>query len=279
MPISAEIIADAWSHSNIRLTTFRCQFPKFILAELNTHRMLSRNSASSRAIPIKKVIKQVFWDPVIPVRFGMSRAGMQDGGEASPIRRAIMRRIWLLARLPCLFFALLLLKMRLHKQVANRILEPWMYVEVIISGTNWRNFFTLRTDKAAQPEMQQLALKMLDAMCDSIPRELSYGDWHIPYKSDNPGLCMKEILDSAVAKIARVSYNKIEGDLRKDLELAAKLSEAKHWSPFEHVAECMNNHNRYGNFVGFKQYRQFFTNEDGEGPNRFCPEIFKNKLE
>jgi len=268
--IMARVIADSVNPDGDRLTTVEAVFNRWILAELNTHRMLSKNSASSRAIPASKIIRQVYRDPAVPVHWGSNQAGMQARSELTGWRRGLARRLFLWARLPAIAFAWLLVRVGLHKQVVNRILEPWVWHTAVISGTEWRNFFKLRLHPDAQPEFQELAMCIRDAMGASLPRELGWGMWHTPYMLPEDyaaalggveGVPMPAMVSAA--RCAAVSYvRQGEGrDVRNDIKLSMRLRNSGHWSPFEHVAVAEPGPS--GNFNGFRQLRKFYPGEDG----------------
>jgi len=271
----ARVVADSVNPDGERLTTVEAIFNRWILAELNTHRMLSRNSASSRAVPVAKTIRQVWADPAVPSHWGSNQAGMQARSELSGWRRGVARRAFLWARLPAIAFAWLLVKVGLHKQVANRILEPWAWHTAVISATEWGNFFKLRLHPDAQPEFQELAQCIRNAMDASVPQRLEWGMWHQPYlrpEDWSAAACMSRdersdlFPDTAfmsVARCAAVSYVR-QGesrDPRKDISLSVRLRDNGHWSPFEHVA--VTERGQFGNFNGFKQLRKFYPGEDG----------------
>lgn len=264
--IDAKIICDSINPAGNRLTTVQCTFPRWILAEVNTHRMLSRNSASSRAIPINKIISQVFSTPAQPVSWGANRSGMQSKNNLSGIRLFLAKRLFLFARYPAILFAFLLSKVGLHKQVTNRILEPWIWHTAILSATEWDNFFKLRLHPAAQPEFQDLAKRIKSVMDSNIPVALNWGEWHLPYSDYNviaPDNDTRRTV--SVARCARVSYvrqNEIRS-IESDSKFTNMLSTNGHWSPFEHVAVAENTDLNTGNFRGWKQYRKFFNGESG----------------
>lgn len=277
--IMARVIADSINPNGDRLTTVEAVFNRWILAEVNTHRMLSRSSASSRAIPVSRVIRQVWADPAGPVHWGGNQAGMQARSELAGWRRAAARRIFRLARLPAIAAAWLLVRIGLHKQVANRILEPWVWHTAVLSATEWENFFRLRLHPDAQPEFQELARCVRDAMDSSAPRALEWGCWHQPYieaqdwvnaarAAFRPGddAVVPETALVSAARCAAVSYVRQgeDRDPRKDVALAARLRDSGHWSPFEHVAVACPG--RWGNFIGFRQARKFYPGEDGRTP-------------
>lgn len=258
--IRAKVIADSiWNGA--RLTTIECEFPRFILAELNTHRVFSRNSASSRAIPIEKMIQRVIDDPVMP-EFGKKQAGMQDAGPLDPCDLEEAQALWRDAAEQACSYAELLADIGVHKQFVNRLLEPFSWHTVIISSTEWENFFAQRCNPAAEPHMQKLAYAIRNAYESSTPVEQRD---HTPYLSPEEELLPGSIFISA-ARCARVSYLTHDGkrDTSKDLELALKLMTADpmHASPFEHVAYASPRGRR--NFTGWKQLREFIE-EDKEG--------------
>lgn len=238
----AKIILDSISPEGHRLTTMEVTFHRFVLAEFNTHRMFSRNSASSRAIPVKKQIERIRENPAIPVEFGTNQPGMQAGPplEGHALETAILD--WKAAAAQAVRWAEDLMEQGVHKQVANRLLEPFMWHTVIVTATEWDNFFGLRANPMAQPEIRVAAEMMLDAYKNSTPTRLEYGEWHTPYiqpeEYEEFNLDLRKQVSAA--RCARVSYLTHDGvrDVDKDLELFARLTEASppHASPLEHVA-------------------------------------------
>lgn len=268
--IEAKILADSLNAATgDRLTTFQVRVPKWLLAEINTHRALSRNFASSRAIPAKTIRKQVIKDPVVPVYFGANQKGMQSQAELTGWRLVLAKQIWKLARFPACGFHWLGEKIGLHKQILNRILEPWMWADGVISGTEFRNFFALRNHPDAQPEFGELARQMKLLYDSSQPRILQIGDWHLPYIEPEDLTSYHEQVELiSSARCARVSYLLRDGrrsNAEADLELFNRLVGAfpGHWSPTEHPAQALPTSDRYGNFVGFKQFRKFHKGESG----------------
>lgn len=280
MQISAKVIADSVPmhktvNGGVRLTTMELTYPRFIHSEFMTHRVFSRNSASSRAIPVMKMLKQVWSDPAMPVWWGKNQAGMQAKEELKGWRLWLAQKLWVLAGWVMVCFAWAFVKIGLHKQIANRVLEPWMWMKTIVTATDWGNFFNLRVHPDAQPEMRRLAEAMLVAYNGSTPVELPPDKWHLPYVTKGeyatlawygPG-CRDDwewvLQKLSAARCARVSYLNHDGtkpDVEKDLALFEKLVAAPHASPFEHQAiPCPGKH---GNFNGWKQYRQFIPNEN-----------------
>lgn len=267
MAYSAKILADSLAPSGYRLTTFELTYPRFVHSELMTHREFSRNSASSRAIPIEKMIQRVKDDPVLPVYWGKNQKGMQAAEELSPIDRHCAEIYWLQQRDEAVRVAEGLVRLNVHKQIVNRLLEPWMWITVLVSATNFSNFFSLRCHPAAQPEIQKLAYMMRDIYFAAEPRLLRAGHWHLPLLPDYEelfnGIDSYDLKKIAVGRCARVSYLTHDGqrDPQADVELHDRLASMGHWSPFEHVAQAHFEAIRSGNFTGWRQYRKLFTGE------------------
>ena len=180
MTISAKIIADSVTEQGKRITTFEIICPRLIWAQILTHRQFSRNCSSSRAQPVKKVIEQIANDPVIPTHFGQNQAGMQAKAEEIKERDEAIR-YWVDAKDHAVRFAKGLAKLGVHKQLANRLLEPFSHVKAVITATELDNFFHLRMHDDAQPEIQRLAECMFAALKINSPEELGVGEWHTPY--------------------------------------------------------------------------------------------------
>ena len=280
MNISAKIVAHSISPDQKEIITFELEYPRFIHSEFMTHRVFSRNSASSRAIPTKKLISQVWNNPAMPIEFGSNKAGMQAGSPLTGLREKLARTLWVTsAKVSCLF-AYTLWKFNVHKQVVNRVLEPFQYMKVVMTTTELESFFHLRLHKDAQPEIHRLARCMLDEVNKSTPRLLLEGDWHVPYYKD--GLACKDndvepALKISASCCAQVSYRATDNSLLKAEKIYDKLvnSEPIHASPFEHQARPIkgykdgalctdegitglnkNNEATSGNFTGWVQYRQ-----------------------
>jgi thymidylate synthase ThyX len=271
MPYSARVLLDSVSPAGIRLTTMEARYPRFIHAEVMTHRLFSRNSSSSRAVPIRKMIDAVRAEPAMPTWWGRNQAGMQAEDEISDEARALAQAEWRRALEDALGHAERLASsdINLHKQLVNRILEPFAWITVIITATEWTNFFTQRTHPDAQPEIKVVADLMLDAYRTSQPRALGPGEWHTPLilPDEEATLPLQERLQISVARSARVSYLSHDGtrDHAKDIELYERLvggGANGHWSPFEHVATPLASGDAWsGNFRGWEQYRKRFAEE------------------
>ena len=296
MSITAQIIADSVNPQGARLTTFVLEYPRFVHSELLTHRVFSKNAASSRAIPIEKMIEAVQINPAMPVWWGKNQSGMQAKEELDDTvkshlnpynygemytERELAKCLWIKARDIAIDQVRGLMKVGLHKQIANRILEPWFHIRIILSGTEFSNFFALRAHPDAQPEIQALAYKMLEAYNASTPNKLAVGEWHVPFGDqmdikrllnhlDISQTVWEAKLKIAIARCARISYLNFEGkdDYAADIKLCDRLFGAnpKHLSPTEHVAQCLDSDEFVGNFRGFKQFRYTFADQNLSDP-------------
>jgi thymidylate synthase ThyX len=246
------------------------RYPRFIHSELMTHRVFSRNAASSRAIPIKKMIAAVRDEPAMPVYWGRNQSGMSAREAVAPEIEARAREEWQAALADALRHAETLSDsaIDLHKQLVNRLLEPFAWITVIITATEWANFFTQRAHEDAQPEIKHLAELMLAAYRESEPGAVAFGRWHLPLIADDERSLPDELLCKiSVARCARVSYLTHDGrrDRDKDIELYERLlggGANGHWSPFEHVATpAVAAADRSANFIGWEQYRKRFPGE------------------
>jgi hypothetical protein len=259
--ISAIIVADSIGSSGIRLTTFQVRVPKFLLQEIARHRVLSLSFNSSRAIPAKTMRERVNSDPCEPLFWGTNRPGMSAGLELAGWRLRLAKFIWRSHTKITLLAHYLLEKIGLHKQHVNRKLEADLWVDGVMSATEWDNLFDLRIHPDAQPEFRELAAILRDLLRFSNPNILALSAWHLPYISDDERDKFEiEILrDLSTSRCARVSYGLPDFDYQKDIDRARKLktSNPPHYSPFEHVAQSMYLANyRSGNYRGWCQYRK-----------------------
>jgi hypothetical protein len=270
MAFGARVLADSLAPSGNRLFTIELTFPRIILAEFNTHRVMSRNTSSSRAIPVSTTIRRVEEDPFIPVHWGKNQKGMQADQEITAEAQTEATKIWLGARDDMVKRASALTELGIHKQLTNRLLEPWQFVSVIASATEWRNFFALRAHKDAQPEMQKIAWMALELYRSSTPRPLRAGEWHLPLVNGDERMLRVYTTDYWVrvsaGRCARVSYLTHDGkrDPDADLKLHDQLLVSRHMSPFEHQARALATPEWFGNFCGWKQYRKDLPNESGD---------------
>jgi thymidylate synthase ThyX len=268
---STRILKDSIAPCGKRLTTWELTYPRFVHAELMTHRLFSRNAASSRAIPIEKLIERVEQDPAMPVFWGKNQKGMQAEVEMSPAERQKAEAQWLYARDLAVQQCRNLAGLGVHKQLANRIIEPWMFITVILSATEFDNWFHLRNHRMAQPEIAWVAKDMWEKFHapSNLPQELAAGEWHLPLTDGSDDVSMDVLKKISVGRCARVSYLTHEGkrDPVEDIKLHDRLcagpatGDPGHWSPFEHVAQALATPDRSGNFIGFRQYRKEFETE------------------
>ena len=294
--ITARIVADSINAQGVRMTTMEIEYPRFILAELNTHRMLSKNSASSRAIPVKTMHEHIRANTAGPVYWGINQPGMKAKTEATGADLTWANYLWNKARDSAIGYSADLADLNIHKQITNRITEPWMVMKTVISGTEWVNFFWLRDHPDAQPEIAELANKMRVAYDASTPQLLNPGEWHVPYVntyrgdvliySDGKGntISPEEARIVSASCCAQVSYRKNDDSFEKALKIYNQLieSEPAHASPVEHQAtpmmpsnwECdaeywqegithvsRNGHLWSGNLRGWIQHRKLIAGE------------------
>ena len=277
--------------TGIRLTTLQLRYPRFVHSEFMTHRCFSRNASSSRAIPIEKMIEQVETDPAYPMQWGSNKKGMQAGEEVEGVLEAM--EAWKAASLSAVEHARKLQALGLHKQIVNRVLEPFQWINVIVTATDWGNFLRLRNNELADPTIHLLAKYIQTVLETSKPVER---EMHLPYLTSKERVlppapfqykthskaemedfdkaykeyseaCARPYFISA-ARCARVSYNNHDGsspNAEKDLALADTLFSSGHWSPFEHQALPMVSEqaasvysNKSGNFYGWVQARKTF---------------------
>ncbi|MDR1790106.1 MAG: FAD-dependent thymidylate synthase [Propionibacteriaceae bacterium] len=306
MAFAAKVLTDSVSELGDRLVTFEVTFPRIVLSEFNTHCMLARNSASSRAIPVLKRIRAVLEEPFVPEEFGTNMPGMQASVPLTGELDAEAREVWLAGRDRAVVTALELTfgkgfvagqptfaqlteivgklgaddvkaaKLGVHKQIVNRVLEPYMWHTVVTTATDWSNFFALRTHEAAQPEIRRAANLMLDALRASTPKPVPAGGWHLPFvdpeEQANSGKDELYWAGISAARCARVSYLTHDGrrSLEADEQLHDRLRNAGHLSPFEHPGRAMTAaekaaNPRSGKFYGWHQFRKDLPHESNYG--------------
>lgn len=264
----AKVIARSKNSRGVVITTVQLMYPRMIHAEVMTHRAFSRNASSSRAIPVAKMVEQVRNNPAMPIHWGANQPGMQARAELANPMDAIQS--WKMAARQAADIAERMAALGLHKQVANRILEPFQLMSVIMTATEWDNFFTLRRHPDAQPEIQHLAEIMYQEMLSTdVPLVGRAGtgtndqfSWHLPYISQEERSLYRTdvLLRLSTARCARVSYNNHDGsspDFKKDIALHDALvgGEPIHASPTEHQALALDSGQFFKNFRGWRQYR------------------------
>lgn len=300
MGFEVKIIARSISEQGMPLVTAQFKYPRFIHAEFMTHREFSRNASSSRAIPVKKMIEQVRLDPAMPIHWGANQPGMQADNQLDPVKLAIAKDQWHEAAWNAANVAEAMEYTGLHKQVANRILEPFQWMHVIATTSNTSNFFGLRRHKDAQPEIKLVADLWHEALEQTPVKLIKNDDWHLPYISGADyeaafkylkiGRIIRsepsktEVVNLLVAvsaaRCARVSYLTHDGNLptvEQDLQLYQRLVGAQplHASPTEHQAtpDIMTkgdfegygakwaNQGQHGNLRGWRQFRKMLPGE------------------
>lgn len=237
--ISVKVIAHSMNANNdVEAITYELEYPRYIHGELLTHRVFSRNSQSSRAVPVASVyeINKYY---VKPIYFGKNKAGMSSVDELDPDSRAKAEAIWDEIAQASFRASEELSKLGLHKQWANRITEPYSKIKTVLTTTELSNFFNLRTENVVvMPELEYLALKMQQAYKDSKPNYLGTNEWHLPYvtQEDLDNYNITTCVKISASCCAQVSYRKLDNSVDKALDVYHKLvnSGTLHGSPFEH---------------------------------------------
>lgn len=262
MGYGAKVLADSIA-DGVRLTTMQVTFPRMVLAEFNTHRVFSRNSASSRAIPVEKNIARVRADPFVPEAFAKNQPGMQAGADFDAAENEEIRQRWLRLAEHLASEAEWFASRKVHKQWANRIPELVNWHTCIVTATEWENFYALRCNPMAAPEIRTVAEMMRAAMKASTPEVLAPGGWHLPMVQDDElSLPDVHLVKVSVARCARVSYLTHDGkrDVGADLALYDRLKTSGHMSPFEHAAKVMSGAEVYDHMGGAVGGSQFVGN-------------------
>lgn len=298
--ISAKVIADSVSMEDVRLTTMELVYPRFIHAELMTHRVFSRNASSSRAIPVKRMLQMIRENPAVPFSWRMNQPGMQGYEHASIEVATQGQALWLEAMENAISTAEKLDALGLHKQIVNRVTEPFAHIKVVLTSVYWENWNHLRNSHYADPTIEALAIAIWEAREASEPDQLTHGEWHLPYVTleeyeqyyqtallfNGPDIADYVATEVAkkvsTARCARVSYNNFDGKrapIEKEFDLYDKLvgSHPRHASPAEHQAtpdarvwfpgsdqetERWCNPERHGNLHGWIQHRKEIEGEN-----------------
>lgn len=255
MTVEAKIIADSINVNGVRITTFELIYPRIIHSELMTHRMFSRNAASSRAIPVKSMIDLIEQNPAMPSHWGKNQPGMQASEELDELSKAAVKGLWLNACKDAVSHARVMADIGAHKQVINRITEPYQHMKVVLTATEYNNWYWLRDHADADPTIAELAAKMSVEHKQSVPQLLAEGQWHLPYVDCRKGFLRQVYFDETGSSInleqalmisssccAQVSYRKSDGSLEKAEVVFKRLIESKpcHASPTEHQAMCID---------------------------------------
>lgn len=250
--IQARVIQDSISPTGQRVTTFELEYPRFIHSELMTHRELSKNSSSSRAIPLPVMIQSILSNTAVPIYFGKNQKGMQASTEVNAVNAVLAAEKWIEARNEAIAQSEKLHQIGLHKQIANRVTESFQMMKVVMTTTGLDNLLNLRLEKDAQPEFMMLAYKILDAANQSRPKLLQKNQWHLPYVEVQPyeggfvyldgkgdTLSLEYAVRLSVASCAAVSYRTEAMDMAKADRIFDMLIHADvvHASPFEHIVK------------------------------------------
>lgn len=274
----ATVIADT-VYKGSRITTLELVYPRYIHSEFMTHRMFSRNASSSRAIPIEKIANEVITDPVGFDYVGFNQSGMVAAEELpEDLKQEFLEDWQLWGMQTALKVKLWAKKYNIHKQTLNRALEPWSRIKVLVTATEWDNFFKLRLAPDAQPEIQNLAQAMKSAMDASTPVESKI---HLPYADLKGRKYTYEDIYHSVSRCARVSYNNNGGTtstVEEDKKLFERLKDSEHWSPFEHLAEYFGGCEMYANFYNWRSLRNIYEEQSNlDKLVEYIHEIFKEK--
>jgi hypothetical protein len=253
---SAKVILASVNPWGEKIATILCRYPRFIHSEVLTHKDPSRNASSSRAIPFKTILKITRKNMAAPIFWGANQPGMQAHNELTGFAKWAAIFLWHLTGHIVLTMAWLMSFTKVHKQIINRMIEPWTYINVQITCTNW-SWLDLRMDPAAQPEFQALARSIQEALDTADYQELKVGEWHLPWADQEEkfhGLHNLKLISAA--RSARLSYTpvgEVKKNIHKDVQLAMRLNEQFHLSPFEHQATPKEG--RHANFTGWLNHR------------------------
>jgi len=279
MGYDAKILADSISEAGHRYTTFEVTFPRIVLAEVNTHKMISKNSASSRAIPVDDKIAAVEADPFMPEAFGRNKSGMQHEEVLEEDADAAARATWRGATYHAIEAARALNGINVHKQLANRLLELFSWHTAILSGTDWDNFEHLRVHPAAQGEFSKAARMMMDMKREATPTLVEQGTWHLPHvlelyygaerRKVKPEAWVSWAKASA-ARCGRVSFMRQDAkSFDKDVARAEAFIRDGHMSPLEHPARPMTG----CELTAFRQVEADFWTPEGTRTMRVSEEF------
>jgi type II secretory pathway component PulJ len=252
--IKVSVIADSISHyTGSRAITFELEYPRMVHSELMTHRMFSRNSASSRAIPVKTMLEQIRANPAEPVHWGKNQAGMQAKEELDDLIKIGVQSDWKQAMEHATFFA-----ESASLKGAHRLTEPFQIIKIVLTATERNNWYWLRNHPDADPTIAVLAELMLEAENESEPVRLFENEWHAPYvdrtyiyNGDDSGLKyfsngkevnVEEALRISASMCAQVSYRKSDDTLEKADKIFKQLIETEpcHASPVEHQLKAID---------------------------------------
>lgn len=295
--IKATVIQDSISPQQKRITTFELEYPRFIHSEFMTHRALSRNAASSRAIPVESMLKHISDNPASPLHWGKNISGMQAKEELEGLKLASAQALWEAAAQDSVRWSRALANAEVHKQISNRVTEPFQTMKTVVTATELENLYWLRYHSDAQPEFFELAKLMRWVQDNSNPTPITPGEWHVPYVNrnrdkmgrieylDNQGnpIPLEDAKIISASCCAQVSYRKSDDTLEKARKIYDRMINTSpvHASPVEHQATPMEfmfstagpyrweegiTHMQRdgslcsGNFKGWIQFRQLIPN-------------------
>lgn len=256
--ITAKVVCDSINEQGIRLTTFEIEYPRIVMSEFNTMRAISKNSSSSRAIPVSKMLEHTKTINLKPVYFGSKKSGMQAGDELLGVELEQAKGVWEASLRNAVESSEMLDNLGVAKEVSNRLVEPFQLVKVVCTATDWDNFFNLRLHPDSDPNICMLAYKMYEAMQESKPIELKAGEWHLPFVNigwNGKGemcyaddgfdfITLEQAIKLSAASCASVSYRTEGMTLEKADKIFDMLIKAEviHASPFEHIATPIKKH-------------------------------------
>lgn len=310
--INAKLVAYSVSPEGKKIATFELTYHRYIHGEFMTHRLFSRNAMSSRAVPVAKMLDIIRQSPAMPIHWGKNQPGMQakeecdsdvnfffDGGFGYNWKR---NEAWIEAAERACDIARAFSDAGYHKQIVNRLVEPFQMMKTVMTATELDNFFWLRLDSDAQPEIYELARCMRECLLKTQPELLHPGQWHTPYvKHDHireDGTLIYSVLDGDSVRFinqeealaisssccAQVSYRNLDNTYEKAMAIYGRLlSGAKvHASPFEHQATPIEGLDRQlDGFVPYIHWPEGVTHVDNKGQfwsGNFCGFIQHRQL-
>lgn len=293
--IDVKVIAKSLNLKGEAVTTFEVDYPRYIHSEIMTHRVFGRNAQSSRAVPVAKTLEaNTNW--VRPILWGKNKAGMAHKEVLAGSDLATAENLWDLHAQNAFAVSQALSEVGLHKAWSNRITEPFSRIKVVITATEWDNFFWLRDDEeSAQPEIVELAQRMKEEYESFAATQLDTGHWHLPYVNqgfDSKGkqyftdefdkiLKVQDAVKISASCCGQVSYRKLDQSKAKAIDIYEKLFSGSkpHLSPCDHIAKVGPKWMDYrtpgvthmdregnawsGNLKNFVQYRHLIDTSSG----------------
>lgn len=252
--IDVKLLKYSCSNEAIHLYTFEVEIPRVILAEWNTHGIMNSNAQSSRAVPVAKLIEQVQKNPYYPPIWGKNQRGMQAYERNDELVWGMpVDAFWQDCINDACNKAHALDQAKYHKQIANRVIEPYSHTKLVISGTEWDNFFNLRIHHAAEPNIREMAIQIYQTMRTASPQSLNPGEWHLPYidtyhnkngkivySFKGKKLTTEQAIRVSLACIAKVSYRSLDPSPEAVDKIINTLfpddGSPIHASPSQHIA-------------------------------------------